>query len=85
MLLVAFMILAITPNIALAQEGDISLTLEQAIDIAYKSNPDLRQADLEIDKAQIQRDDAADLVTSIPGGSLLRLVRRSIMVIKRLK
>ena len=71
MLLVAFMILAITPNIALAQEGDISLTLEQAIDIAYKSNPDLRQADLEIDKAQIQRDDAADLVTSIPIGGII--------------
>ena len=78
MLLVAFMILAITPNIALAQESDTSLTLEQALDIAYKSNPDLRQADLEIDKAQIQRDDAAELVTSIPIGGIISLTGQEV-------
>lgn len=48
-----------------------NLTIQQTLDMAYKSNPDLRKAQLEVDRAQINRDDAAEYATWIPAGGLV--------------
>lgn len=68
-----FSICFIMPSSVLAGEGELEpLTIEDALQTAYKNNPDLRKADLEVEKAQIQRDDAADMIDySIPSGNYL--------------
>lgn len=71
--LFAFFLSLFNPIIVLAEEKDPTnnITIQEALDIAYKSNPDLRKAQLEIEKAQILRDDAAKAVTWIPTGGLI--------------
>jgi len=69
--LLAFVAVAIMPETAIAQENTSALTMQQALDMAYKHNPDLRKAQLELDKAQINRDDAAKAVSYIPTGGLV--------------
>lgn len=67
----AFCMILASPAISLAGDEDNGLSIQQALDIAYKSNPDIRKAQLEVDKAQLQRDDAAEAVTFIPTGGLV--------------
>ncbi len=69
--MLAFVAVAIMPETAIAQENTSALTMQQALDMAYKHNPDLRKAQLELDKAQINRDDAAKAVSYIPTGGLV--------------
>lgn len=71
LILVAAMFVTVLPGNALAQTPDNSLSLERALQIAYKSNPDLKKAELDVEQAQINRDDAMDYVTFIPTGGLL--------------
>lgn len=71
LLLLAFIVIAVMPGAAAAQENNNALTLQQALDMAYKSNPDLRKAQLDVDKLQIQRDDVAKQVDYIPSGYAL--------------
>ena len=44
-----------------------SLSLEEAMELAYKYNPDLRSAELQLDRAEILRDLAADSFFYQPG------------------
>ena len=71
LLLLAFVAVAIMPGTAVAQEDSSALTMQQALDMAYKHNPDLRKAQLDLDKAEINRDDAAEAVSYIPTGGLV--------------
>lgn len=71
LLLLAFVAVAIMPVTAVAQEDSSALTMQQALDMAYKHNPDLRKAQLDLDKAEINRDDAAKAVSYIPTGGLV--------------
>lgn len=48
-----------------------SLSIEQALDKAYKTNSDLRKATLNVEKTEIMRNDAAEMVTGIPAGGLV--------------
>jgi len=64
--------LLLFPSFAFAGEEDVhSFTLEDALQTAYANNPDLRKADLQVEKAQIQRDDARKYVDWIPTGGLV--------------
>ncbi len=71
LLLLVFVAVAIMPGTAVAQEDSSALTMQQALDMAYKHNPDLRKAQLDLDKAQINRDDAAKAVSYIPANGLV--------------
>ena len=51
--------------------GKETLSLEEAMALAYKYNPDLRKAELQLDRAEILRDLAAQSVTFMPTGDLL--------------
>ncbi len=51
--------------------GKETLSLEEALDLAYKYNPDLRKVELQLDRAEILRDIAAQSVTLLPTGELL--------------
>ncbi|NLU48037.1 MAG: TolC family protein [Syntrophomonadaceae bacterium] len=53
------------------EEPILKVTIDDALQIAYANNPDLRKANLEVEKAQIQRDDAAKYVTWIPTGGMV--------------
>lgn len=67
-----FSICFIIPAPVLAEEESKEpLTIEAALQKAYKNNPDLRKTELEVEKAQIQRDDAAEYVDFIPTGGLV--------------
>ncbi len=55
------------------------LSIEQALDKAYKTNPDLRKASLSVKKAEIIRDDAAEMVTWIPTGGMVVPAYQQIM------
>lgn len=48
-----------------------SLGIEQAITKAYKNNPDLRKANIAVEKAEINRNDAAEMITWIPTGGMV--------------
>lgn len=65
------------PGIAYAQESS-SLSIQDALDMAYQNNPDLLKATLKVDKAKIQRDDAARAVTWIPTGGLISPVYQQV-------
>ncbi len=48
------------------------LTIQQALEKAYKSNPELRKAELNVEKADLIREDMADLIDyKIPYGGYL--------------
>ncbi len=64
-------ILLLFPSFAYAGEEVHTLTLEEALQLAYAHNPDLREADLEVEKAQILRNDAAKALDWIPTGGLI--------------
>lgn len=51
--------------------GKETLSLNEAMALAYKYNPDLRKAELNLDRAEILRDLAAQTVTFLPTGDLL--------------
>lgn len=60
------------PSFAYAGEQTAhTMTLEDALQIAYGNNPDLRKADLELEKAQILRDDTRKALDWIPTGGLI--------------
>jgi outer membrane protein TolC len=64
--------LLLFPSFAYAGEEAVhTVTLEGALQMAYTSNPDIRKADLELEKAQINRDDARDTLEWIPTGGLI--------------
>lgn len=54
-----------------ASPTDNYLSIEQALEKAYKANPDLRKAALNVEKTEIIRNDAAEMVTWIPTGGLV--------------
>ncbi|MBO8159062.1 TolC family protein [Thermosyntropha sp.] len=66
--MLVFFMAALVP---LPAEAEEVLTIEEALAKAHKSNPDLRRVDLEVEKAQIMRDDAAEAVYYIPTGGLV--------------
>ncbi len=60
------------PSFAYAGEKAVhTITLEDTLQIAYSNNPDLRKADLEVEKAQILRDDTREMIDWIPTGGLI--------------
>lgn len=64
--------LLLFPSFAYAEEETVhTVTLEDALQMAYASNPDIRKANLELEKAQINRDDARDTLDWIPTGGLI--------------
>lgn len=48
------------------------LTIQQALERAYKNNPELRKAELNVEKADLIREDMAELVDFIPAGGLVK-------------
>jgi len=71
LVLICFTYCLFNPLYVMADVSSSTLTIQQALDEAYKSNPDLRKAELEVEKSKIQRDDAADVVEYIPAGGLI--------------
>lgn len=73
LLVLIFSILFIYPENLYAQDakGDGGLSIQEALEMAYKHNPDLLKAELEVEKAEIQKDDLAEAVTWIPTGGLI--------------
>lgn len=68
------------PAVAGASQTDISsLSIQDALNMAYKDNPDLRKAELSVEKAQLQCDDAAESVTWIPTGGLVLPAYQQVM------
>lgn len=65
-----FSILFANPGNLYAQEEN-GLSIQEALEMAYKHNPDLLKAELEVEKAEIQKDDLAKAVTWIPTGGLI--------------
>jgi len=49
----------------------VSLSIQEALDQAYKNNPELRKAKLTVEQSEIQKDDLAEMVYYIPGGGLI--------------
>ena len=47
------------------------LTIQEALDTAWSNNPDLRKAQLEVEKSEISRDKVFEAVTWIPTGGLV--------------
>jgi len=71
-MVVSLCMLLLFPSFAYAGEEAVhTVTLEDALQMAYTSNPDIRKADLELEKAQINRDDARDTLDWIPAGGLI--------------
>lgn len=48
-----------------------NLSIQQALDQAYKNNPELKKANLTVDQTRIQKEDAAEVVEFIPGAGLV--------------
>lgn len=67
-LVLAFFMAVFLPLNVYAEEA---LTIDDALAKTYKGNPDLRRIDLEVEKAQIMRDDAAEAVFYIPTGGMV--------------
>lgn len=66
-LLIVLCVLFLSPSLANADQDTLTtVSLEEAIQLAYKNNPDIRKADLELEKAQILRNDARKHVDYIP-------------------
>ena len=55
------------------------LSIEQALSKAYKTNPDLRRATLNVEKTEIVRNDAAEMVTVIPVAGMVMPAYQQIM------
>lgn len=71
-IIMALCMLLLFPSLAYAWEDAVhTITLEDALQIAYANNPDLRKVELEIEKAQIQRDEAIKGVDWIPEGGMI--------------
>jgi outer membrane protein TolC len=71
-IIICFSLLFTTPIYTYANTSlPDSITIQQALDKAYKNNPDLRKASLNVEKAALSRDDAAKTVTWIPEGGLV--------------
>ncbi len=64
-------ILFLSPVLALADTSQEVLTVDQALNMAYQKSPDLRMADLDVRKAEINKDDAAEKVGWVPAGGLI--------------
>lgn len=47
------------------------LSIEQAVQLAFKNDPDAKKAELDVEKAQIARDDLAQYVDWIPTGGMV--------------
>ncbi|MGS0763286.1 TolC family protein [Syntrophomonas curvata] len=62
-----------------AESTTNSITIQQALDMAYKNNPDLRKATLAVEKAELTRNDAAEMVTWIPSGGLVLPAYQKVM------
>jgi outer membrane protein TolC len=74
-LLVFFFCLSfVIPGTAAADEIGVPLSIQEALELAYSNNPDLRLAELEVKKAQILRDDAADALTWFPSEGVVSKV-----------
>ena len=56
----------ISPVVAVEKGPSEPLTIQAALELAFKNNPELRLAGLSVDKAQIQRDNAFDMVDYFP-------------------
>jgi len=68
------------PCFANAQENaKTPLSIQNALDIAYKNNPDILKTSLAVDKAQLNADNAAQAVTWIPNGGLVSSSYQQVM------
>jgi len=68
-LILAILTLVISPGLAVAQPdgtGEL-LTIEEALEIAFRSNPSYRMADLQLEKAEIIKDKAAQALGWVRG------------------
>lgn len=70
-MLLLIMVLVFPAQVAAAAVEKESLSIQEAIDTAFKSNPDLNKAYYQVEKTRIQRNDAVDAVTYIPDGGLV--------------
>lgn len=71
-LIIMLFITFLFPASALAdQDNAATVTLEQAMQMAHEYNPDLRIAEMAVEKAEINRDDALENVDVIPTGGLV--------------
>lgn len=71
-LIIVLFIMFLFPASAFAdQDSAATVTLDQALQIAHKYNPDLRIAEMAVEKAQINRDDALENIDVIPVGGLV--------------
>jgi len=70
-LVVAFCIAFMLPTIAVAEESGEALSIQEALDLAYKNNPDLRLAELNVRKSQLLRDDAFEALDYFPVAGLV--------------
>lgn len=64
-----FFITLLVPSAANAATEDLSIA--QAIELARSSNPQITSLGLQVDRAQILRDDVADAVSFLPTGQLV--------------
>lgn len=70
-LVFSFCITFMFPTIGLAEESGEALSIQQALDLAYKNNPDLRLAELNVKKSQLIRDDAFEALEYFPTAGLV--------------
>ena len=59
------------PGIAAADESGTALSIQEALELAYSNNPDLRLAELGVKKSQILRDDAIEAINYFPTAGLV--------------
>jgi outer membrane protein TolC len=59
------------PTIAVAEEYGEALSIQAALDLAYKNNPNLRLAELNVKKSQLLRDDAFEALEYFPTAGLV--------------
>ena len=70
-LVFSFCITFMFPTIGLAEESGEALSIQEALDLAYKNNPDLRLAELNVKKSQLIRDDAFEALEYFPTAGLV--------------
>jgi outer membrane protein TolC len=70
--LMAFCLSFSLPVYTMAADPPVNeLTIQEALDKAYKNNPDLRKARLKVEETELLKEDMADMVDFIPAGGLV--------------
>ena len=75
-LLTAFLVVMVFPltplgGVAAAEASLPGLTVEQAVQLAFKNDPDAKKAELNVEQAQMARDELAQHVDWIPTGGMV--------------